>query len=446
MSKSETESIGHAGNTAEYQNKIFRLENKIKHLTSAVNELNVLNDLAIAASSSLEVDEVLDIVVAKSIKAVQAAQGSIMLLTAQEENPFKTLVRQQDQAQSMIMNYRIGLHISGWVLKNLKPLLIENLAADSRFHPTPQEIEEIKTLLCIPIFFKGELLGILTVINKKTREPFNESDLRLLSIIAAQSGQLIRNRQLQEEALENKRIEQELALAREIQMGLIPKEMPRTENLQIASYIQTANDVGGDYFDYFKIDEDRIGIVIADVSGHGPSAALIMTMVKGILHSIVQKFESADQVLRDLNAVLYNITPPEMFVTMMFLVFQAKNRTLRYSNAGHPSLLYYNAISGACKPLTFYSAALCLSPLVKYQEREISLSPGDVIFVYTDGVIEAFDASGNMLTEAGLLQGIQAAAAETPPVIIKRIQKTIQEFTGQTPQGDDIAMIAVRVT
>ncbi len=313
--------------------KIIQLETEIRRLKSAVEELIVLNELAVATGTTLEVEKMLDIIVEKSIKAVKAEQGSILLVPEEKDAPLKTLIRQQDQ-RSRLMTYKVGSHITGWVLKCKQPLMIENLSTDLRFNATEQERKEIKSVLCVPIQLQAKLIGILMVTNKKTHEPFNTDDLRLLSIIAAQSGQFIRNSQLQEEALQKKRMEQQLAVAREIQMSLLPKKVPETKSLGISSYFNPADEVGGDYYDYFLLGE-QIGIVVADVSGHGPSAALVMTMVKGILHSISQKFESTDRILSEVNSILSRIAPTEMFVTMMFLVFDLKKNLLRYSSAGH---------------------------------------------------------------------------------------------------------------
>ena len=443
MSQSIPPPDGAAKHNSEVDPQILRLEEEIRRLKSDLKELEVLNDLAVAASSTQDVDEMLDIVLDKSVQALRAEQGAIKLLTEREETPFKTLF-QVDQ-RSHIIDFQVGLHITGWVLVHRQALLIEDLGSDPRFHASAQEILEIKSLLCVPIFFRAEMLGILMVTNKKGDEPFNRRDQRFLSIIAAQSGQLIRNSQLQAEALEKKRIEQELAVARQIQMSLIPKEVPQTGKLEIAGYIQTADMVGGDYFDYFNLGEGRTGIAIADVSGHGPSAALIMTMVKGILHSVSQKFKSAARALAELNAVLYKIVPPEIFVSMLFLVFDAQKKVLRFAAAGHPPLLHYHSQSAFCRAERMLSPVLCLSPVSEYSETEIPLAPGDLFFVYTDGVTETFDAAGNMLSEERLLLAVQAAAEKHPEEIIEHLKGTIQSFSGNTAQNDDIAMIAVKV-
>ncbi|MFQ5754291.1 MAG: PP2C family protein-serine/threonine phosphatase [bacterium] len=445
LSKSKLGGISEKTGNSEKEQKFSQHEKEIQRLKSAVEELTVLNDLAIAASLSLEVDQMLDIIVEKSIKAVKAEQGSILLVTEQIDAPLKTLIRQADH-RSRLLTYKVGTHITGWVLKHQQPLMIADLATDSRFHPTEQERKEIRSVLCVPIRLKAKIIGILMVTNKKTFEPFQDNDLRLLSIIAAQSGQLIRNSQLQQEALEKKRMQQELAMARKIQLNLVPKKTPDAKMLEIASYFNPADEVGGDYYDYFTLGEDKIGIVLADVSGHGASSALIMTMAKGILHSITHRFDSTDQIITEMNAILSTIIPREMFVTMIFLVFDLKNKVLRYSNAGHNPLLFYDSQNRACQLVELRGPALGLTNLSVYTEKEIPLKTGNLYLIYTDGITEAFNEQGEMFEESRLIQTVAEVTSEKAGNIIDHVKDALQKFIAQAPQSDDVAMIAVKVT
>jgi sigma-B regulation protein RsbU (phosphoserine phosphatase) len=424
--------------------KVVHLENEVRRLKSAVEELIVLNDLAVAAGKSLEVQDMLDIIVEKSIKAVKAEQGSILLVTEEKESPLKTLIRQADQ-RSRMMTYRVGSHITGWVLAYQQPLLIEDLATDQRFKATEQEKKEIRSVLCVPIRFQGRLIGILMVTNKKTLEPFTSDDMRLLSIIAAQSGQFIRNSQLQQDNLEKKRMEQSLAMARDIQLSLLPEKVPETKALEIYSYFKPTDEVGGDYYDYFVLGDDQIGVVIADVSGHGPSAALVMTMVKGILHSVTKKFESPSQVLSEMNAILNDIAPSDMFVTMMFLFFDLKNKMVRYSTAGHNPLLFYDRNVGKCSLVDLRGPALGLTRLSPFKEKEIPLESGNLLFIYTDGVNEAANEKMEMFDYSRLIESVEEVSSKQAKEVIEHVKGKLHEFTGKAPQSDDVAMIAVRV-
>jgi len=420
------------------------LKKEIHRLKTAVEELTVLNDLAIAASSALELDQILEIIMQKSVKAVQAEQGSIMLVTPNQRSPLQTLIRHKDFSGSL-QSYKVGSFITGWVLKNKQPLLIEDLATDERFNVTENELKDVRTVLCVPVIFKGKIIGILTMTNKKTSEAFSASDMRLLSIIAAQSGQLIRNSQLQEESIEKKRLEHELQMAVQIQQSLLPEKVPDARNVDIASYFNPTDAVGGDYYDYIMFDDQNIGVVIADVSGHGPSAALVMTMLKGILHSITHKFVSADQTLMELNSIVNRIVPPEMFVTMMFLIFDLKEKILRFSNAGHNPLLYYNKKENNCSSLELSGCALNLTKDAKYLLKEIPFNVGDIFLAYTDGVIEATNDKIEMFGIERLIKKLAEEKDNSVNEIISHIKEQIEIYSGNKPPEDDVVLITIKI-
>jgi sigma-B regulation protein RsbU (phosphoserine phosphatase) len=424
--------------------RVAQLEKKLQQLNSAIEELTVLNDLAIAASTTIDVDQMLDTIVQKSIKAVKAEQGKILLVTQQQDAPLQTLIRQDNMSGGMAA-FSVGTHITGWVLKNQQALLIENLATDERFRASEQERQSIRTVLCVPIWYRAKIIGVLTVNNKKTNQPFSANDSRLLSIIAAQSGQLIRNSQLQEEAIQKKRMEQELALAREIQMSLIPQKDPDLKKLEINSYFSPADEVGGDYYDYFYLDENQFGVVLADISGHGASAALIMTMVKGILHSITHQFRSPVNVLSEINSVLSHIAPKEMFATMVFLVFDFEKNILRFSNAGHPPIIYYNNQQSRCEIESPKGCALNLTTKHTFSDKEIPFQPNDTFIIYTDGVTEAINDSFEMFGEKRLIKAIEESVSDPSEKVLDNIKNQLGNFASVGAQSDDIALITIKI-
>ncbi len=174
-----------------------QLKQQLEQFKSAVNELQLLNEIAIAAGNSQSTDQTLNTIVQKILRAVNAEQGSIMLLTDDQNDPFKTFLHREDFS-SLKPHYRINTSISGWVLKNEEPLLIKNLSNDNRFNSTEEERKDIKSILCTPIWFEGKIIGVMTMVNKKDKTEFIESDQTLLSIISIQAGQLIKNSQLQQ--------------------------------------------------------------------------------------------------------------------------------------------------------------------------------------------------------------------------------------------------------
>ena len=422
---------------------VNQLEQEIAHLKAAVEELSVLNELAIAASSALETNKILDIIVEKSLQAVKAEQGSILLVTERSDKPLQTLIRQDDRS-SLPSTYKVGIHITGWVLKNRQPLLIEDLASDNRFLTSEQEKKDIQTLLSVPIKFQGQLIGLLTLTNKKNLPSFSQEDLRLLSIIAAQSGQIIRNSQLQQDALEKERLAMEMATARQIQQALLPATIPDLPDLEIACYFNPAEEVGGDYFDFFPLNENQLGIVQADVSGHGASAAMIMTMLKGILHSITKNFLDLPTVLSQTNQVVHQTAPPETFITMIMLVYDSNDHTLSFSNAGHNPPLLYQKNTNSLRYLELRGCALNCLPDASYVLSKISLQPDDFMLIYTDGLTEAVNQNSEMFGYDRLKNTLSKSNNLSAQGIIDQIKKELTVFCGQTPQADDIALMVLK--
>ena len=184
--------------------KIKELEDEVKRLREAVEELKVLNEIAVAARKATDIDQMLNIIVQKSIVALNAEQGSILLVTQNQNDPFTTYIRQDDTSK-LKHKYHIGSNITGWVLLNKEPLIIENLATDTRFNASEEEKKEIHSVLCVPMWFEGKIMGLMIVVNKKDKMHFEENDLTLLSIISVQASQLIKNLQLQEETFQKRK-------------------------------------------------------------------------------------------------------------------------------------------------------------------------------------------------------------------------------------------------
>jgi signal transduction histidine kinase/CheY-like chemotaxis protein/AraC-like DNA-binding protein len=189
--------------TDKYEERIKQLEDELSGFQNAVAELKILNEIAVAAGKASNIDQTLNIIVQKIIKSVEAEQGLIYLITEQKD-VFTTFIKQDDTSR-LKHSYHISNNITGWVLLHEKPLLIENLSNDKRFKSTEEEKRDIRTVLCSPVWFEGKIIGIILMINKKNKKSFSENELTLLSIIAVQAGQLIKNSELQQLNFEKKR-------------------------------------------------------------------------------------------------------------------------------------------------------------------------------------------------------------------------------------------------
>jgi serine phosphatase RsbU (regulator of sigma subunit) len=422
--------------------RIKRLEAENERLKRAVEELSVLNDVALAVSSTLALNEIVELIVQKSVKHLRVEQGAVLLLDKHEDQaPLRTMIRRAQSDYSGIP-YRLGDQITGWMLKNQQPLVVNDLLTDSRFR-VPAEAATMRSLLCVPLRLKGRMIGVLSVFNKHGGDEFTEGDSRLLTIIAAQSTQVIENARLYEEEQALSRIEQELDTARTIQERLLPKSPPVIAGYELAGRSAPARQVGGDYFDYFSRDGEGTVICLADVSGKGISAALLMASTQATIRSLSLSDASLIRRLAHANQLLYNSTSSDKFVTMFYSVLDAEKHELAYSNAGHNPPLLISA-DGSVRELTDGGPVLGILPAFSFEQSTVALAPGDVLLIYSDGFSEAANMRFEEFGDDRLRDLAVAHREEPAQKLIETIVSEVRAFCGETPQGDDMTIVVVR--
>src|ERR671916_631898 len=200
----------------------------------------------------------------------------------------------------------------------------------------------------------------------------------------------------QEEAQERERIEQELRVARLIQQTLLPKSVPGLPGYDVAAYYRPAREVGGDFYDFLKLEDGRLGLVVGDATGHGVPAALMMANTQSVLRAVAQRRGSEPgRILAEVNEVLRSYIPPSMFVTCFYAILDPRSGTVRYANAGHD--LPYLWHGGDCEELRARGMPLGLMPGMSYEEKEMVLDAGESALFYSDGLVEAHDPEGEMV-------------------------------------------------
>src|ERR687895_1919403 len=207
-------------------------------------------------------------------------------------------------------------------------------------------------------------------------------------------SELLRRQRLEQEISERARIEQELRVARHIQQASLPKEVPTLEGWQISPFYQPAREVGGDFYDFHLLPEDRLGLVVGDATGKGVPAALVMSTTCGMLRLAARSFSSPGQMLQEVNEVLFPNIPSNMFVTCFYAILDPTSGHLVYANAGHD--LPYLHRNGDAKELRARGMPLGLMPEMSYEEKETILHSGEAALLYSDGLVEAHDPSGDM--------------------------------------------------
>jgi phosphoserine phosphatase RsbU/P len=326
--------------------------------------------------------------------------------------------------------------------------------------PIAKEIfrrEGIRSFAHIPIASEGAPpVGILSVFSRSIVGLFTEQFVELLESLAGQLAQAVRiveerearereRRQKEEALLENARVTRDLELAKAIQLSLLPDRAPQLPGLSIACRCTPATHVGGDYYDFFPRGEELLDFIMADVSGHSVGAALIMVETRSVLRAQMQAARSTAEVLRVLNQLLHeDLSRAELFITMFCGKFDLATRRLSYANAGHTKPLLFRA--GAWEELDADGLILGVERDVGFEEKSVRLNPGDLLFLYTDGIIEAERGSGEQFGVERLTGMLSSMLEEKPGRIIDRVLQAVTLFTAPLPLQDDISMVVMKVS
>ncbi|MFU8862191.1 MAG: PP2C family protein-serine/threonine phosphatase, partial [Cyclonatronaceae bacterium] len=310
----------------------LRLQEENNRLRRAVDELAILNDLALAISGSLDSEKIMRSIVSRSIRAINAEQGDITLVADDQTSPSHTLVRSMISSSSQ-SPLHLNQNLLGWMQINKKPLMINEPGNDQRFRNVTWDAG-IRSVLSAPLMVRSKLIGILTLYNKHSDSPdgFTETDQRLLAIIAAQSGQVVENARLYEEEQQLQDVRRELDLAATIQKKLIPNTAPVLNGYSVAGKNVTAQTVGGDYYDFIQMDDNRWAICLGDISGKGLPASLLMANLQAILRGHVLHLDRPAAILRNANRQLYQSTTAEKFATLFLGILDTSSHTLLYSS------------------------------------------------------------------------------------------------------------------
>ncbi|MCH8069271.1 MAG: SpoIIE family protein phosphatase [Candidatus Marinimicrobia bacterium] len=416
---------------------------EVQRLQAAVQELSVLNDIAVAVSSARELNDVVELIIQKCIKHLKVEQGAVLLLDQEKpDSPFRTMVREMD-SKIDVVPYHFGLQLSGWMLKNQKPLLINDLQNDQRFRMAPGEDFPVQSLLSVPLRLKGRMMGLLNVFNKQSEQGFTSEDQRLLSIIAAQSAQIIENARLYEEEQMLFHMEEELKVAYEIQMNLLPKEAPHIAGYDIVGKSIPAKEVGGDYYDFISVNGHKLAICLGDVSGKGMPAALLMANLQATLRGQTLSTSSCKDCLRRSNKLLFQSTDVQKFATLFYGILDTRKNELCYTSAGHDHPFLF---SGEAGPRRLGTGGIVLGFMkdVTYEEEVVPFHPGDVLVIYSDGVTEAMDAKEEEFGEKRLETLVRDNLVLSSGELMEKIISAVQSFAGDTPQYDDITLVVVK--
>jgi sigma-B regulation protein RsbU (phosphoserine phosphatase) len=335
------------------------------------------------------------------------------------------------------------------------PLL---LALREKIRPTPfadfRMVEDVSRLfgrldrlgifLVVPLISGKELVGCIALSKKITRFRYSYEDITLLDVLANQMVIAMDNARLYQESLEKQRMEEELSLARQIQMDLLPKSCPRSESFEFSAFIQPARQVGGDYYDFFDTNSGSVGLAIADASGKGIPAALLISLVHASLRAEVKNALSPHALMSNVNQLILSSTTSEKFATMFYGEFDPQERKLCYCNAGHNYPLVVHE-DGDVEFLITGGLILGAFAEAEYEVGEITLRKNDTLFFYSDGLTENFNANDEEFGEKRLLNLLLENRTLGAEDLIGKAIREVTDFSGGRPPLDDFTIVVLKV-
>lgn len=345
-----------------------------------------------------------------------------------------------------LSSIRRGEGVLGAALVDPRP----RLYVEAELIPNPAADNPLlaHSAMVAPLIYRRKILGVLALANGPMSTPFTEKDMNVFKTIAEQSAFALYNEVVYLEAGEKKRLDHDLEIAREIQAILLPSAPPAMAGYELSGVNVPARQVSGDYLDYIKVDDRRLGVAIADVSGKGVPASLIMAMCRSVIRSEAVGKTSAAEVLRRVNQQLYPDIKEDMFISMAYLILDSENNSVTLARAGHDAPLFYHAATGDIEKLSPKGMALGIDSGTVFNrvcaDFQFDLHADDCVLLYTDGATEALNREGAEYGLPRLIDLLQNSAPNGANAIVGRITDDVKSFVGNYPQHDDITLIAIR--
>jgi len=430
-----------------------------------------LHDMGEAFSAQeLGQDKFLDIVVRCAVRTMGAQSGAIFLLddsktkltAAVVEGAFppphplphahataKVASKSRFLEQTLKAEpLSVGEGIIGSVAQTGQPALIADGAKDPLVPKYDDQTWRIDTMMAVPLRLRNETLGVMAIVNKTSQSAYTENDLSVFTSLADQATLALYNGKFHLLQQEKTRMDRDLQIARDIQTLLLPTGAPKVEGFDIAAINVPASHVGGDYYDFYPIDEHRLGIGIADVSGKGVPGALIMVMCRSVVRSKATGYRTASAVLKEVNRLMCPDMKAGMFISMEYLILDSANRTLTVARAGHEPPLLVRGDKPSVEPIATKGMALGIDNGEQFdlaiEEKTVALQPNDVVVLFTDGVTEAMDAQGREFGREALLEALRVSASGSSQEIVDNVCERVKRFIGTHPPHDDMTLLVIK--
>ncbi len=328
-------------------------------------------------------------------------------------------------------------------MRNQKAILTQDAQRDERFSTSESiHFQGIRSIICVPLWNERNVIGLIYIDNLISRHAFTQSDLLLVAHLANLAAAKIENALLLEEQAEKTQMEEQLAVAAQIQRRLLPQFNPKIPNYEIYGISNSCYEIGGDYYDFIEKENGNIAIVIADASGKGVGAALLMAGFQASVRSLSKENKEAAALIAQLNRVMLENSDPSQYITVFYAELDSINHTFEYVNAGHEPAVFLK--NDSCTLLPASGPAVGIVPNVQYDSKRISLEPKDLVVLYTDGITESRNPLEEEFGEAGMVKFLRNNQNFGVEQLSELLEKTIRDFVQGAPPLDDSTLVLIK--
>jgi sigma-B regulation protein RsbU (phosphoserine phosphatase) len=344
---------------------------------------------------------------------------------------------------------RVGEGISGKVFADRKPILVSDIRAEGL--DSGRDRYRTRSLIsapmtCFPMTVGKEAMGVINVTDRSDGKPFTDDDLKLLTTLANQAAAYMHICRLAKERERSMQIRQQLEIARQIQYRLVPLEPPKIDGLDVAGRLITAERVGGDYFDCYVSDGKRPAFVVADVSGHSIGAALIMAAFRSAMRAQRDADLSPSGLIQRVNSILYeDLFQAEQFISVSYVQYIRSRQMIQYTTAGHPPPIVWRSSNRKFEEQGSDDPLLGVEQRAIFHDRQMVISRGDVILLYTDGITEARNKAGEQFGHRRLLDCLRDAVPGSARQIVDVLVETVDAFLEGESARDDVTALVIKV-
>jgi phosphoserine phosphatase RsbU/P len=424
-----------------------RAQNNLVQKFSTVDKLRMLLDITKTISRSLDLEEVLNLVMDTlgSLIPYDAAGIYLIEFSHEDKDPYifrsKVIRGYKISFELIEPRLKMGEGFLGTVAQTGKPIISHDVSKDARYFAAR---EHTRSEMVAPIISNDKVIGVFDL-ESDILDAYSQDDLAVLQLLTSQVAIIIEKVHLHEQVVEKKRLQAQLEVARQVQLDLLPSGDPQTENFDVSAYLFPAEEVSGDYYDWVKVFDDQIGIIVADAVGKGIPAALLVSFLRASLRSCVQIGYAPHIAFAKVSDLLHESTEDNKFLTAIYGILDSTNKTFVFSNAGHnPPLLIkpdgeYRFVEYGDMPLGMFADA-------HYHQHFIRFESGQVLVIYTDGITEAANPNGEEYGQERLakrvLDGLQVHLPAKQ--LIDHVRKGVADFTERKFLDDDGTLFIIK--